>query len=84
MIKQLLLAVLLANLFLPFGMTRWGGAGGYALGAGFVTVKVALVGLGLAVVESAFAKKRLFELPDLIGAAGFAALLGVALTVLFA
>ncbi len=84
MIKQLLLAVLLANLFLPFGMTRWGGAGGYALGAALVSVKVTLVALGLAAVESAFAKKRLFELPDLIGAAGFAAMLGVALTVLFA
>jgi formate hydrogenlyase subunit 4 len=84
MTKQLLLAVLLANLFVPFGMGRFGGVGGYALGAALVTVKVAVVGVGLAVVESAFAKKRLFELPDLIGAAGFSATLGVALTVLFA
>ncbi len=84
MTKQLLLAVLLANVFVPFGMAHFGGVGGYALGASLVTVKVALVGAGLAVVESAFAKRRLFELPDLIGAAGFAAMLGVALTVLFA
>jgi len=84
MTKQLLLVVLLANLFVPFGMARFGGFGGYALGASLVMVKVALVGTGLAIVESAFAKKRLFELPDLIGAAGFAAMLGVALTVLFA
>ena len=84
MIKQLLLVVLLANVFVPFGMARFGGIGAYALGAALVTVKVALVGVGLAVVESAFAKRRLFELPDLIGAAGFAAMLGVALTVLFA
>jgi len=84
MTKQLLLAVLLANVFVPFGMARFGGLGGYAVGAALVTVKVALVGVGLAVVESAFAKRRLFELPDLIGAAGFAAMLGVALTVLFA
>jgi len=84
MIKQLLLVVLLANVFVPFGMARFGGIGAYALGAALVTVKVALIGVGLAVVESAFAKRRLFELPDLIGAAGFAAMLGVALTVLFA
>jgi formate hydrogenlyase subunit 4 len=84
MIKQLLLAVLLANLFVPFGMARFDGFRGYALGATLVTTKVALIGCGLAVVESAFAKNRLFELPDLIGAAGFAAMLGVALTVLFA
>lgn len=84
MIKQLLLAVLMANLFLPFGMARFDGAAGYAFGTLLVVVKVALVGVGLSVVESAFAKKRFFELPDLIGAAAFSAMLGVALTVLFA
>jgi formate hydrogenlyase subunit 4 len=83
MIKQLLLTVLLVNVFLPFGMARFDGATGYALGALFVVVKVALVGLALAVLESAIAKRRFFELPDLIGAAGLAAVLGVALTVLF-
>jgi formate hydrogenlyase subunit 4 len=83
MIKQLLLAVLLVNLFLPFGMARFDGATGYVLGTLLVVVKVALVGVALAVLESALAKRRFFELPDLIGAAGFAALLGVALTVLF-
>ena len=35
-------------------------------------------------VRAALAKKRFFELPDLIGAAGFSAMLGIALTVLFA
>jgi formate hydrogenlyase subunit 4 len=84
MVKQLLLVVLLANVFVPFGMARFDGAAGYAIGGLLVIVKVALVGLSLAIVESAFAKRRLFELPDLIGAAGFAAMLGVALTILFA
>jgi formate hydrogenlyase subunit 4 len=84
MLKQLLLAVLLVNLFLPFGMARFDGVAGYALGSGIVVLKVALAGVALAVLESAIAKKRLFELPDLIGAAGFAAALGVAVTVLFA
>lgn len=84
MLKQLLLAVLFVNLFLPFGMSRFDGVARYAIGAGLVAVKVALAGAALAVLESAVAKKRLFELPDLIGAAGFAAALGVAVTVLFA
>jgi formate hydrogenlyase subunit 4 len=83
MIKQLLLAALLVNVFLPFGMARFEGAAGYAVGTLLVVVKVALVGLALAVLESAIAKRRFFELPDLIGAAGFSAMLGVALTVLF-
>jgi formate hydrogenlyase subunit 4 len=84
MVKQLLLVVLLVNVFVPFGMARFDGAVGITVGGLLVTTKVALVGLSLAIVESAFAKRRLFELPDLIGAAGFAAMLGVALTVLFA
>jgi formate hydrogenlyase subunit 4 len=84
MVKQLLLVVLLVNVFVPFGMAHFDGAAGYAIGGLLVIVKVAVVGLALAIVESAFAKRRLFELPDLIGAAGFAAMLGVALTVLFA
>jgi len=84
MIKQLLLAVLFVNLFVPFGMARFNGVEGYAFGAAFVAGKVALVGVALAVVESALAKKRFFELPDVIGAAGFSAMLGVAVKVLFA
>jgi hypothetical protein len=65
-------------------MARFDGVAGYAIGTGLVGTKVALAGVALAVLESAIAKKRLFELPDLIGAAGFAAALGVAITVLFA
>jgi formate hydrogenlyase subunit 4 len=83
MIKQVLLATLLVNVFLPFGMARFEDAQGYAVGAALVVAKLAVVGLALAVLESAIAKRRFFELPDLIGAAGFSAMLGVALTVLF-
>jgi len=83
MIKQLLLAVMLVNVFLPFGMARFEGVPGYALGTMLLAVKVALVGLALAILESALAKRRLFELPDLIGAAAFSAMLGVGVTVLF-
>jgi formate hydrogenlyase subunit 4 len=77
------LVVLFVNVFLPFGLARFDGAPGYALGALLVVLKVSIVGVGLGLVESAFAKMRLFELPDLIGAAGFSAALGAALRVLF-
>lgn len=83
MIKQVLLVVLFVNVFLPFGLARFDGAQGYAFGALLVVVKVSITGVGLGLVESAFAKMRLFELPDLIGAAGFSAALGAALRVLF-
>jgi len=83
MIKQLLLVVLFVNVFLPFGLARFDGAAGYAFGTLLVIVKVSIAGVGLGLVESVFAKMRLFELPDLIGAAGFSAALGAALRVLF-
>ena len=84
MVKQLLLVVLMANLFLPFGMGDLHGVSGYALGAGLLLAKVALIGVALAAVESAMTKMRFFQLPDLIGAAGFSAFTAVAATVLFA
>lgn len=83
MIKQAVLVVLFVNVFLPFGLARFDGAPGYALGAVIVAVKVSITGVGLGLVESVFAKMRLFELPDFIGAAGFSAALGAALRVLF-
>ena len=83
MIKQLLLAVMLVNLFLPFGMARFEGVSGYALGTTLLAVKLTLAGLALAILESALAKRRFFELPDLIGAAAFSAMLGAGVTVLF-
>jgi formate hydrogenlyase subunit 4 len=83
MIKQVLLVVLFVNVFLPFGLARFDGASGHAFGALIIVLKVSIVGVGLGLVESAFAKMRLFELPDLIGAAGFSAALGAALRVLF-
>jgi formate hydrogenlyase subunit 4 len=83
MIKQGLLIVVFANLFLPFGLAHDHSAAGYLLGALIILPKLALVGVGLAVVESSFAKMRLFQLPDLLGAAACLALLGAAVTVLY-
>ena len=83
MLKQALLIVVFVNLFLPIGLAHGLGAGGYVAGTLIVASKVVVAAVGLAVVETLFAKMRLFQLPDLIGAAAFAAMLGLALTVLY-
>jgi formate hydrogenlyase subunit 4 len=81
--KQTVLIVLFVNVFFPFGMTGAHGVGEHAIVVALVAGKVSVAASGLAIVESIFAKMRLFELPDLIGAAGFTALLGAALVVIF-
>jgi formate hydrogenlyase subunit 4 len=83
LLKQMLLIVLFVNVFFPFGMAGADNVGGHSLVVALVAGKVALAAAALAIVESVFAKMRLFELPDLLGAAGFAALLGAALVVVF-
>jgi formate hydrogenlyase subunit 4 len=83
LLKQAVLLVLFVNVFFPFGMTGAHGVGEHALVVALVAGKVAVAAAGLAIVESIFAKMRLFELPDLIGVAGFAAMLGAALVVIF-
>jgi formate hydrogenlyase subunit 4 len=83
LLKQAVLLVLFVNVFFPFGMAVSHGAGEQGLVVALVAAKVTMAACGLALVESVFAKMRLFELPDLIGAAGFAAMLGAALVVIF-
>ena len=81
MLKQITLVVLMANLFVPFGLSA-SSPGGYVLSSALVVGKVAFIGIGLVAVESMLAKMRLFELPDLLGMAAFVALLAAALAVL--
>jgi formate hydrogenlyase subunit 4 len=83
MVKQALLIAVFANLFLPFGLAHGQDLAGYLQGALIVVPKLAAVAVALAVVESSFAKMRLFQLPDLLGVATFAAMLGAAITVLY-
>jgi formate hydrogenlyase subunit 4 len=83
LLKQAVLLALFANVFSPFGMASGDGDAEHALIVALVVFKLAVAAAGFAVVESVFAKMRLFELPDLIGAAGFAAMLGAALVVIF-
>lgn len=83
MLKQTILLVLFVNIFVPFGMTGAQGILEHGMVVALVAGKLALAATELAVVESILAKMRLFELPDLIGSAGFAAMLGAALVVIF-
>jgi formate hydrogenlyase subunit 4 len=78
LVKQALVITLLANLFVPWGIVV--AASPAALGLGLLLYLLKLFGLGalLAIIESAFAKLRIFRVPDLVGAAFLLGLLSVA------
>jgi formate hydrogenlyase subunit 4 len=73
-LKQLAILSLLAGLLFPWGMARDLGALALALGIGTYLLKLTLLGLALAFVESTNVKLRIFRVPELLGAAS---LLGV-------
>jgi formate hydrogenlyase subunit 4 len=75
-VKQLAMLALAVSLFFPWGMAGAGHHAPAALLGGVVAfgVKVGLLGLLLAVIETAVAKLRIFRAPDLIG---LASVLGV-------
>ncbi|MCX6021624.1 MAG: NADH-quinone oxidoreductase subunit H [Chloroflexi bacterium] len=79
-LKQLVVLSLLAALFLPWGAAREASAGALALGLAAFLVKVGLLGLALGFVETHFAKLRVFQTPELLGAASLLGLLAVAAT----
>jgi formate hydrogenlyase subunit 4 len=76
-IKQVVVLSLLAALFLPFGIAF--DTSMFALGIGLAAfvVKLGVLGLALAAVETSFAKLRVFRVPDLLGAASVLSLLAV-------
>jgi formate hydrogenlyase subunit 4 len=75
-VKQLALLALVAALFLPWGMAAGTDDGPTALliGAGAFAVKVGVLGLLLAAIETSFAKLLIFRAPYVLG---FASVLGV-------
>lgn len=74
-IKQMIILSLLANLFLPWGIAASGTAAALLWGLLVYLLKLALLGITLAFIETASAKLRLFALPELLGTAfGLAAL----------
>jgi formate hydrogenlyase subunit 4 len=75
--KLLVFLALLANIFLPWGIATSITPGAVAVGLGVFLVKVSVLAVIIGVIESMFAKLRLFRLTDLLGTAFILALLAL-------
>ena len=71
------LFALFANLFIPWGIATAPGPGHLSLGLVTIMVKVAVLGIALAVFEVAVAKLRLFRVPELMAGAFVLSVLAV-------
>jgi formate hydrogenlyase subunit 4 len=77
LIKQWVILSLLAALFFPWGIAREPFAGALLVGLVAYLAKLALLGLALAVVETSYAKRRIFRVPELLGAASLLGVLAI-------
>jgi len=75
--KLLLFSTILANVFFPWGVATDLSLLGMAIGLLVILVKVFLVALAVALIESGTAKMRLFRLPNLLTVSFTLALLAV-------
>jgi formate hydrogenlyase subunit 4 len=66
MMKQLLVFSLMANIFFPWGIASELSAAGIAISLVVIILKVAVLGVIMALVETSTAKWRLFRLPNLL------------------
>lgn len=66
MMKQLLVFSLLANIFFPWGIASELSAAGIALSLIVFIIKIVVIGVVMAMVETSTAKWRLFRLPNLL------------------
>ena len=76
-IKLAIYAVLTANLFLPWGISRSLEPEPLALALLAITAKLAVLGMALAVGENVVAKMRLFRVPTFLAVAFTLALIGM-------
>ena len=77
-IKQLLIFTLLINIFFPWGIVLVSAGFGMLITGTLVFIaKLFVIGIVMAVVETSFAKSRLFKVPDLLLASFFIGLLGL-------
>jgi formate hydrogenlyase subunit 4 len=76
-LKLLVFFSLLANLFLPWGVATSLTPGALAVGVVALLVKLAVLGLVVATLETRLAKIRLFRVPELLGVSFVLALLSV-------
>lgn len=65
-IKQLLILSLFVNLFFPWGLAADWNAGGILLSFLLYLLKLAALGISLAVIETLYAKIRIFKVPKLL------------------
>jgi formate hydrogenlyase subunit 4 len=81
-VKQLAILALLVAFFFPWGMAEPGNLTLPAklVGVAAFALKVGLLGLLLAAIETSFAKLRIFKAPDLIGLASLLGMLAVMAT----
>jgi len=68
-IKQMVLFTLAIDIFLPVGIAQRAGADALALSAGIYALKILVLCLVMAVLESTRAKVRFFQLPSILGGA---------------
>jgi formate hydrogenlyase subunit 4/hydrogenase-4 membrane subunit HyfE len=79
-IKQFLLFTILMNvLVVPWGMSSSGGLGSVLIAIGLLFCKALVVGSAVVVIESSFAKLRLYKIPEFTVASFMLAVLAVAI-----
>jgi formate hydrogenlyase subunit 4 len=76
-IKLMIYAVLIANIFWPWGIAREFTPAALGVGALAITTKLALLAVLLVVWETVLAKMRLFRVPQFLGFAFLLSLLGM-------
>ena len=76
-LKLMLYGVLIANLFLPWGIAQNFSAAALGAGLAAVALKLAWLGVALAVAETVLAKMRLFRAPQFLNFAFLLTLLGL-------
>lgn len=78
-IKQIILFSLIANIFVPWGISQSVSAAALGIGLGAFVIKISIFAVFVALLESSIAKWRLFRVPDLIAVAIASSLVGVVL-----
>lgn len=77
MLKLMIFGVLIANLFVPWGVALELTPTALAIGLAAITGKLLLLGVALAIAETGLAKMRLFRVPQFLGLAFILCLLGM-------
>jgi formate hydrogenlyase subunit 4 len=80
--RQMVTLAFVSALFFPAGPTGRAGAAGLLIGLGAIAVKVLVLAMFLALVESSYAKLRLFRVPQYLGVGFVCALVALALRIL--